>query len=352
MGMTKSDRAISCQYNADGKRISKTINGVTTEYFLNGSQILAQKTGESTMWFFYDSEGNRIGMIRNGYAFYYMYNLQGDVIGLMDARNGRIVARYTYDAWGNCTVQNADGWTAGDANPFRYRGYYYDTETGLYYLNSRYYDPEVGRFINADKYIVTDPQSVLCANTFAYCENNPVNNSDPSGEFLNTIFGAIFGAITAVITRDPRESWKQAAVRGAISGAIAGLALDACIATGGVAGLAIAIIGGATSGVYDKYQSKQNVGEVATTKELVKSGIVGAVVNLGFGSIGGGGKCVTGCNAKGVLSAMWQNTKRGFLSPKGNFVKSKALHTVKNGMFGAFSGSFITWYGNLQVGGL
>ena len=199
---------------------------------------------------------------------------------------------------------------------------------------------------------MTDPQSVLCANTFAYCENNPVNNSDPSGEFLNTIFGAIFGAITAVITRDPRESWKQAAVRGAISGAIAGLALDACIATGGVAGLAIAIIGGATSGVYDKYQSKQNVGEVATTKELVKSGIVGAVVNLGFGSIGGGGKCVTGCNAKGVLSAMWQNTKRGFLSPKGNFVKSKALHTVKNGMFGAFSGSFITWYGNLQVGGL
>ena len=75
----------------------------------------------------------------------------------MDARNGRIVARYTYDAWGKCTVQNADGWTAGDANPFRYRGYYYDTETGLYYLNSRYYDPEVGRFINADRYIVTDP---------------------------------------------------------------------------------------------------------------------------------------------------------------------------------------------------
>ena len=103
---------------------------------------------------------------------YYIYNLQGDVIGLMNARNGRIVARYTYDAWGNCTVQNADGWITGDANPFRYRGYYYDTETGLYYLNSRYYDPEVGRFINADKYIVTDPQSVLCANTFAYCENS------------------------------------------------------------------------------------------------------------------------------------------------------------------------------------
>ena len=350
---TKDENALSFTYDANGIRTSKTVNGVTTEYFLNGSQILAQKTGESTMWFFYDQQGNRVGMAdSSNHFYYYLYNLQGDVIAIADASTGKLVATYKYDAWGNCTVTNATGFTVGTDNPFRYRGYYYDTETGLYYLNSRYYDPEVGRFINADKYIVTDPQSVLCANTFAYCENNPVNNSDPSGEFLNTIFGAIFGAITAVITRDPRESWKQAAVRGAISGAIAGLALDACIATGGVAGLAIAIIGGATSGVYDKYQSKQNVGEVATTKELVKSGIVGAVVNLGFGSIGGGGKCVTGCNAKGVLSAMWQNTKRGFLSPKGNFVKSKALHTVKNGMFGAFSGSFITWYGNLQVGGL
>ena len=199
MGMTKSDRAISCQYNADGKRISKTVNGVTTEYFLNGSQILAQKTGESTMWFFYDSEGNRIGMIRNGYAFYYMYNLQGDVIGLMDARNGRIVARYTYDAWGKCTVQNADGWTAGDANPFRYRGYYYDTETGLYYLNSRYYSPEFGRFISADGLI--DNRGATSQNLFAYCGNNPVNYIDPDGHMPKWVSGLldIASGITQVL---------------------------------------------------------------------------------------------------------------------------------------------------------
>lgn len=78
-GATKDSQTLSFTYNSNGIRTSKTVNGVTTEYFLNGSQILAQKTGESTMWFFYDSEGNRIGMIRNGYAFYYIYNLQGDV---------------------------------------------------------------------------------------------------------------------------------------------------------------------------------------------------------------------------------------------------------------------------------
>ena len=141
------------------------------------------------MWFFYDSEGNRIGMIRNGYAFYYMYNLQGDVIGLMDARNGRIVARYTYDAWGNCTVQNADGWITGDANPFRYRGYYYDTETGLYYLNSRYYSPEFGRFISADGLI--DNRGATSQNLFAYCHNNPVNYSDADGHLPKWLFGAL-----------------------------------------------------------------------------------------------------------------------------------------------------------------
>ena len=179
----KDGKSLSFTYDANGIRTSKTVNGVTTEYFLNGSQILAQKTGESTIWFFYDSEGNRIGMIRNGYAFYYMYNLQGDVIGLMDARNGRVVARYTYDAWGSCTVQNADGWTAGDANPFRYRGYYYDTETGLYYLNSRYYDSEVGRFISADNQIAGVGGEALGYNMFAYCMNNPGNMFDPSGNW-------------------------------------------------------------------------------------------------------------------------------------------------------------------------
>ena len=150
-GLSNGTNTYSYAYNTDGIRTQKTVNGTTTTFFLNGTQILAQNKGDSDIsWFFYDSTGTRVGLIRGSYVFYYVYNLQGDVVGLMNAATGKIVATYSYDAWGNCTVTNASGWTAGNLNPFRYRGYYYDTESGLYYLNSRYYDPAMGRFINAD----------------------------------------------------------------------------------------------------------------------------------------------------------------------------------------------------------
>ena len=266
---TKDENTLSFTYDANGIRTSKTVNGVTTEYFLNGSQILAQKTGESTMWFFYDSEGNRIGMIRNGYAFYYMYNLQGDVIGLMDARNGRIVARYTYDAWGNCTVQNADGWTAGDANPFRYRGYYYDTETGLYYVSTRYYDPEIGRFINADDidYLGADG-SPLSYNLFAYCMNNPVNRFDVNGNWslpnwAKIAIGAAAIAVGVIATAATGgaaapvlvASLKIAATSAAI-GAVSGAGISAVnhrVSTGSWEGAGKAAVTGAIDGACDGF---------------------------------------------------------------------------------------------------
>ena len=169
-------------YTPDGIRSSKTVNGTKTEYLLNGTQILAQKTGSDVMWFFYDSTGTRIGVQQGNVTAYYMYNLQGDVVGLADAATGKIIAKYLYDAWGKCvSVENADGYTIGTANPFRYRGYYYDNDTGLYYLQSRYYDPAIGRFINADAFASTDTKDLLGTNMFAYCENNPVNMVDPNG---------------------------------------------------------------------------------------------------------------------------------------------------------------------------
>ena len=130
----------------------------------------------------YDSTGTRTGVQQGNVTAYYMYNLQGDVVGLADAATGKIIAKYLYDAWGKCvSVENADGYTIGTANPFRYRGYYYDNETGFYYLNSRYYNPEVGRFLNADAFASTDISGVLSTNMFAYCENSRVNCSDPMG---------------------------------------------------------------------------------------------------------------------------------------------------------------------------
>ncbi len=149
-------------------------------------------TGDVTyeMYFFYDSY-NHLTAIRyvagtTDHYYYVTTNVQGDVLGIYTAA-GVLLASYEYDAWGNCTVttHNAN-YIIGDLNPIRYRGYYYDTETGFYLTGTRYYDPEIGRFINADGYVSTG-QGVLGNNMFAYCGNNPVNRADPTGMFWKEI---------------------------------------------------------------------------------------------------------------------------------------------------------------------
>ncbi|MBE6533948.1 MAG: RHS repeat-associated core domain-containing protein, partial [Ruminococcaceae bacterium] len=115
-----------------------------------------------------------------GVDYYFLKNLQGDIIEILNS-NGQSVVQYAYDAWGKViSVTGAMKDSVGQYNPFRYRGYYYDTETGFYYLNSRYYDPEVCRFVNADGYVSTG-QGIIGNNMFAYCNNNPVNMIDNVG---------------------------------------------------------------------------------------------------------------------------------------------------------------------------
>ena len=151
------------------------------------------------MRFFYDSTGKRVGFANGTMLFYYLYNVQGDVIAIARAATGQIVAKYSYDAWGNCTVTNATGYAVGDKNPFRYRGYYYDTETGLYYLNSRYYNPEFGRFISADGQL--SGGNIAGANLYAYCYCNPINLLDYNGTMAEAalIFTEGMAALTAAL---------------------------------------------------------------------------------------------------------------------------------------------------------
>ena len=158
----------------------------------------------------------------SNHFYYYLYNLQGDVIALADASTGKLAATYTYDAWGKIVkINGIDPDSVAESsiakiNPFRYRGYYYDTETGLYYLNSRYYDPEVGRFINADGII--NNTGTITQNLFAYCGNNPVTHKDASGYAWETIWDAISLASSIVeVAANPYDPWAWIGLAGDVA---------------------------------------------------------------------------------------------------------------------------------------
>ena len=176
--LTKSGATSSYSYDINGNRTKKVAGGATTEYYLNEGTIVAEKKGSELIRYLFDENGNRFGLEWKGTKYYYVFNGQGDVIGITDPRN-RLAVSYTYDAWGKLLSTGGDSPALAAANPIRYRGYYYDAESGLYYLNSRYYDPETGRFLNADGIIGSG--GIIGYNMFAACNNNPVMLSDPSG---------------------------------------------------------------------------------------------------------------------------------------------------------------------------
>ena len=159
--------SIAYKYDDTGFRTQKTVNGTATDYLVLENRILQQSDGTNTITFRYDGENKAASFDLNGTEYYYLRNLQGDIAGIVDG-TGSLVVEYTYDAWGkllSITGSLAD--TVGVLNPLRYRGYYYDTETGLYYLQSRYYDPETGRFLNADETVLTGVSQQTAAVTTA-----------------------------------------------------------------------------------------------------------------------------------------------------------------------------------------
>ena len=177
---------------------------VTHEYLtLNGKvareTIRTNNTLTAVLDFIYDESGKPFALkySTDGATFdtyYYVLNLQGDVVKLIQA-NGHVVAHYTYDAWGKILDS---GGNLAEVNPLRYRGYYYDNETGFYYVSSRYYDPEIGRWINADDAIAGVGGDIRCYNLFAYCMNDPVNMSDHTGHWPQWIKNAASAVVNAV----------------------------------------------------------------------------------------------------------------------------------------------------------
>ncbi len=178
--MTGGGTTWSFTYDADGMRTRRTNGSTTYSYVYNGGALSRMTVGSTTLDFRYDASGTPMTVTYGGTTYYYATNLQGDVVAILNG-SGTAVVSYTYDAWGNVlSTTGSLASTLGTHNPLRYRGYVYDTETELYYLQSRYYDPSLGRFLNADVYASTG-QGILGNNMFAYCLNNPVSRKDISG---------------------------------------------------------------------------------------------------------------------------------------------------------------------------
>ena len=178
--MQKAGVTAEFVYNADGLRVQKTVNGVVTGYTLHGKNVVHMTKGNDELHFFYDAQNRPAVVVYNGTAYAYVKSLQGDILAILD-ENGNTVVSYGYDAWGAplwCTGELAE--TLGKVQPFRYRGYVFDEETGLYYLRSRYYSYQFCRFLNAD--------SLLNRNLFLYCHNEPVRFVDINGKSEITIF--------------------------------------------------------------------------------------------------------------------------------------------------------------------
>ena len=251
-------------YNANGIRTSKTVGNVTTNFVLNGNKILSQSdTSGNTLNFQYGIDGIT-GFTYNGAQYFYQKNIQGDIIGILD-KDFYPMIKYRYDAYGNflCQILSTSGewldynkeeeYNEKDTdkvnlsliNPFKYRGYYYDNETGFYYLNSRYYDPSICRFINADDIgILSQSKEFLNGlNLYAYCGNNPVMRTDSNGEAWWDWLLKIIGAVVVVVALGVASTFT-----GGAAGVIFGAAFYGAVTGAISSGLIGAVVGGVTGG--------------------------------------------------------------------------------------------------------
>ena len=364
----------SFEYNADGIRTAKTMSESIVgyesrkEYMLDGSRIIGETmyetfdvsqgfTEQYTFIYLYDETGAPIGLkyrtpsYANGVfdCYFFEKNLQGNIVAIYN-ESGAKVGTYTYDAWGNCTNPTSGYNFILSNNPFRYRGYYYDTETGFYYLQSRYYNPTWGRFINPDNHnvLLVTPDQLTDKNLFAYCDNNPIMRIDEDGEFWGAITGAVFGAISGGLKAYLAGDNILAGIGiGAAAGAISGLAVDLSIATGGLAGVAIAAIVGAASSALEDVATEcvNGRGKEIDTMDVILNASYSAVTNVISMGMGLDDDVITGAksisqmfkNASQNFSNSFMRNSRGILPKK---ISSRFRNAGKNA-FSEFTTSFI-----------
>jgi RHS repeat-associated protein len=276
---SETQKEITYAYNDANLRISKTVNSVLTSYTYEGNRLVMEQSGTKTKRFLYDEMGLLIGFsYQNGSSinrYFYIRDQLGHILGIVDTL-GTVVVRYTYDAWGNIlSVTGSLASTIGQENPFRYKGYYYDSETGYYYCQSRYYVPMWCRWLSSDKVSYLNPESINGINLYMYCGNNPVMYADPTGHsvllamFIGFLVGSLIGGTFEIGKQisnsgwNPSDwDWKQigfSTLGGGMAGSlsaipISGSGIFSYLGTFMLGGTA-SVTGGLISGAVDNWQT-------------------------------------------------------------------------------------------------
>ncbi len=330
VGATDGTNTLSFTYDDTGLRQTKTVNGDTTIYSYNGSLLLSEQNAERYIVYIYDENGSPVGfMCRRSEdlvhgrltntdfdVYWFEKNLQGDVIYVRN-ENGLTLACYIYDAWGNFTTHYVNGGenTTVVYNTITYRSYYYDAELGFYYLTTRYYDANIGRFISPDRIdvITATPMGLTDKNLYAYCDNNPVMRADGDGEFWHILVGATIGAMISGIVKIASNAVEGKALTDGLGTAMLSGAASGALAATGV-GIAGQIVGNAAISMAENATNQiiENGGfENFSVSDMIIDGIVGSVSG-GISGAGKGSKYLTNLGTQTVKRTFKTTTTKGF----------------------------------------
>ncbi|MDL2328054.1 RHS repeat-associated core domain-containing protein, partial [Ruminococcaceae bacterium OttesenSCG-928-A11] len=363
--LAKVNSNISYTYTPEGTRLSKTVNGLKTEYTLDGSLIMSQKTGNQVLNYYYDSAGKVVSIgykstLTAAEVFYFVSrNNQGDIIALYNSSNSTLVGTYSYDAWGRilATTKASASSDPNDIltkNPFRYRGYYYDTETSWYYLQSRYYDPAVRRFISSDdaSVMAVEQGHINQYNLYSYCLNNPVNMTDGGGylpswtKFLiggivlaslaaaTVLTGGVVGAVATAALAGATIGGGTSAVSAAMNGGDVASAFLGGVATGMTSGISVInpAAGIAASAVADTVNAAAQAaanGRSIDTAELVAAGVGGAFRGIGYAGREMLIKPAFSDQAPGLLNTGVRLLANGIIAGEAKLLGTVAQETVR-----------------------
>ncbi|MDY4937354.1 MAG: RHS repeat-associated core domain-containing protein, partial [Candidatus Onthovivens sp.] len=321
-------------YNDQGLRIQKKdYRGVTWNYTYDGDRLIRETSNNATLDFLYDENGNLYGFIKdNTDKYFYIRDALQNILGIVDVL-GNIVVKYFYNAWGTTiNTQDTSSSNIGSINPFRYKGYYYDGESGLFYCNSRYYSPELCRFISPDSIEYLDPSSINGLNLYCYCMNNPIMYADHSGHLPEWAAWLISGAAIVVgIVLTVATAGIGSVIGGALIGAGSGSLINGYVTEVNGGDFTAGYIGGAISGALCGLGAGFGGAAFVAASEAVNFACIGYLALGVTASFVGG----FAGNLAGTVYTSWHNS--GFKSVDINWGETIGMSTIM-GLLNIFAG--------------